>query len=102
MVSVLRVLVIVLVGFYFITLALIIHNEISYGNEMPKEPQPECGRVHQISVNHGIRIYVNDSELRRRNVLITLFSIGGACGLVAGVLNVKYSIFKSPPGPSPR
>jgi hypothetical protein len=70
--------VLVLVFLAGVGCAIYIH--VSYSGTMPHESQSQTGRVHELTINHGEVVYVNDEELRLADfVLGKLFFVSMGC-----------------------
>jgi hypothetical protein len=64
---------------------------INYAYTKPRLPQPETGRIHRITVNHGYVVYVTEGELRRAHfVLNDVFWVGMASFVVLGFIRVYW------------
>jgi len=65
--------------------------DVIYSTQMPKSPQPESGRIYEISVNHGTIVHIRREELARATfVFEKLLWIEFACLAGIGVLRVYY------------
>src|SRR5438093_6784906 len=63
----------------------------SYAAEMPRAPQPQTGRVNEITVNHGSLVYVTDAERRRADfVLNKSLWIALTCCAALGIVKVHW------------
>jgi biopolymer transport protein ExbD len=60
-----RIVVVILLSVFFISLFAHVGIELSYASNKPRSPQTETGRVLRISINHGSTVYVNPEELQR-------------------------------------
>ena len=58
---------------------------------MPRAPQPQTGRVNEITVNHGSLVYVTDAERRRADfVLNKSLWIALTCCAALGIVKVHW------------
>lgn len=92
---ILRKIVVILATIVFFSgIALNWHIHFSYSENMPKSPDPASGRTHLVLVNHGVRVYVTEAEMQRKEEAESFLSdIGGLCFLVAAVLQGLYKTF---------
>jgi hypothetical protein len=61
-----------------------VYLDVRYAYTMPREPQPQFGRVFRVVVNHGTVVYVNKEEFDRMNFIeYDLMPISGVGALVA-------------------
>jgi hypothetical protein len=63
---------------------------LSYSGSMPRTPQPEYGRIHPLTVNHGTLVYVNQKELDRANFVFHDVLIFGMCSVLALAFIKQY------------
>ena len=92
----LKIFSVVLIGFFFVNMAVIIYLDSYYAANLPKEPSATAGRVHPLFVHHGTLVYLNESEKRLWHTISASFLVTGLGAGFAGYLNCKYSIFENP------
>jgi hypothetical protein len=75
-----RVVMSIVFGLGFLTLASNIYIRFHYASVMPRSPQPQSGRTYGIPAQYGGVVYVSKQELDRRdfveNDLVTVFGVG--------------------------
>jgi hypothetical protein len=85
-----QTLIVLLVCGVFSSIGAVTYIHLSYGASMPRAPQPENGRIHRLSVNHGTLVYVNQHELDRANFVLHDISIFGMCSVLALAFIKQY------------
>ena len=74
----------IFVSFFFAGLLWNVGIELAYAGNKPRTPDVTSGRVNQLTVNHGSRIYVSEKELKVYDLVkeltlgIMLISVAGA------------------------
>jgi ammonia channel protein AmtB len=83
-------MILVTLGLIFSLAVLsIVYIHLSYGIKMPREPQPQAGRIFQISVNHGTLVYVTKEELdRAKFVFRSMPYVGLFCFAAFGLITI--------------
>jgi hypothetical protein len=83
------------VGF-FATIAAHWYLHIQWSRVMPKQPDSISGRTHEVTVNHGYRVFVTESELRRKTILARYgLPLALAGFAAAALLNQRYRPFSN-------
>ena len=73
--------------------------EVQWSIGMPADPEPGAGRVHEVVVNHGFRVFASERELAQRRILDSvLFPAALVALFAARALNRRYRPFASDPG----
>jgi hypothetical protein len=66
---------------------------------MPGDPEPGSGRIHEVVVNHGFRVFASERELAQKRILDSiLFPAALVAFLAAGALNRRHHPFTRDPG----
>jgi hypothetical protein len=90
----LRFSVVLLVSIFFVGLLSVIGLEIYYSSNLPRAANKQDGFVYKMTVNHGFVVYGTETEFQILKVSREYFPVACTCGLAAGLLNYKYSVFK--------
>jgi len=73
-------------GIGFFTLGANIYIPFHYTAVMPRSPQPEAGRVYQVTAQYGTVVYVNKQELARRDFAEHVLTPVAGLGMLVFVL----------------
>jgi hypothetical protein len=68
--------------------SLYIH--VSYASGMPHSPDPQGGRVFQMTVSHDTVVYVTSNEYHRADFILNKFFFAGALCLIAVLVIQAY------------
>jgi len=79
-----RIIVVVLLSIFFISLFAHVGIELSYASNKPPSPQTETGRVFRITINHGSTVYVSQEELQRLHSVQT----AAVCAMLASFIGI--------------
>ena len=60
-------------------------------NTSPTSTNPTTGQIYQLN-EHGYFFYVTAAQRAVRVICLTVFAVAG---LIAGVMNVRYKLFKN-------
>jgi RHS repeat-associated protein len=60
---ILKMIIVILASVFFVALGRGIYLEMSYAARLPRIADPSSGRIHQISVQHGTRVFASNSEV---------------------------------------
>ena len=91
----LRALVVLLGLWFFAAFGLSIYEELRLSSTMPRTPEPDSGFVFPVSVNHGYHVYLDRSELVRRERVRWFFA--SMVIPVAGALWIQQRFDVFPP-----
>jgi hypothetical protein len=68
------------------------HIHVSYAESMPRTPDVASGRVHLVTVNHGVRVYVSKNEKLKKEIMERIGFVAAFISvLLIGVLQRKGS-----------
>jgi hypothetical protein len=83
-----------LLGAYGIYVLVLCWTDISYYSRLPKNPDPNSGKVHRMVVSHGSVRYGSERELRFRERLLGLTPIPHVVFFAALVLGLKWGVLQ--------
>jgi len=90
MTTVKKAIITILLAIFFSCLSVGIYLNYYYINNMPRNPQPELGRVNQLNV-HGSIVYLTKKEDSQLNWLFTIMMCSGLSGAALYVISKPAS-----------
>jgi hypothetical protein len=92
----LRAVIVGLVVAFFATMGAYFYIQMQWSRAMPKQPDPVAGRTHELTLNHGYRVFVSERELRCEWFMTSIgLPLALAAFAVAAGLNQRYHPFSS-------
>ena len=86
----------ILVIVFVVCLGSGIYVNLKYSASMPKTPDPATGRVVEINLNHGTRVYVTRRESDRARLIL---NEGAYLAIVSALLMASIQAFWKKSGP---
>jgi hypothetical protein len=89
---------IVMFMYAFLSTLAVIWMEVSYSNELPKEPNEKNGYTYRMVVNHGFVVYGSKRECQNLKEAKTSLSIAAICFLVTALVGISRGDIPLKPG----
>lgn len=92
MATIRKILIILLLTIFLVEFGMTFFLSVYYSSHLPGVPNEEVARVYRMNANR-FTVYGTKQEFQRLSTAEKYLPVAGICGLIAGILNLKYGDF---------